>query len=64
MKVEITKEELLSSKKCIKLIAENTSEEILLGELFEEDQDMNDLDWVIDKFSEIGKKDITIFKKK
>ncbi len=64
MVVKIVNEPGFSTGKCIKLIAENLKEEILLKELFEEDQDMNVLDWFIDNGSEIGHKDVTLFKKK
>lgn len=66
MKVEITREPMFSTIRCIKLIAENMAEEMILGEIFEESNtiDNSELDWFVENTSELGHKDITIFKKK
>lgn len=64
MKVEITREPEFSTLACIKLIAENTKEEIILGEMFEVENENSEVNWFYDNDSELGYKDITIFKKK
>lgn len=65
MKVEVVKEPVFSSRKGIKLIAENSSDEAILDDFFEEDLNMGQVDFLIDQpQSKAGFKDITIYKKK
>lgn len=65
MKIEIVKENGFSTNKCIKFIAENSSDEAILDDFFEEDLNMGEVDFITNSpQSTAGFRDITIYKKK